>query len=454
MSPFNADHKRLIIGLGETGLSCARYFHQLHLPFTLLDSRLDPPHFATCKQEFPDAPIYLGPFEAHRFQQVKELIVSPGINLSEPVITDAIAKTGVRPKGDIELFAGKARAPIIAITGTNAKGTVTTLVGDMIRAAHYTVEVGGNIGKAALDLLHAPIPDFYVLEISSFQLETTYSLKAKVATVLNISPDHLDRHKTLENYAQTKQSIYQHCDIAVWNRDDPLTRPHCSGDPPKNILSFGLTRKNSDALEFGLRRINNSMYLTQGEQGLISVNQLYIKGQHNWANALAALTIGYAIKLPLPAMLEALCQFQGLPHRCQWIREAQGVAWYNDSKATNIGATLAALNGLGPAIHGKIVLIAGGLGKAADFNLLNASVARYVKTAILIGQDAPLLKQALEKSTLTQAARDLPCAVSMAKQAATPGDVVLLSPACASMDMFNNYVERGNIFMQLVLEEG
>lgn len=451
MFPFDAAHERLIIGLGETGLSCARHFSRLKLPFAMLDTRVNPPYLSTFTQEFPDVPLYLGPLDPLLFQQIKELIVSPGIDLNETVIAGAIARTQVSPIGDIELFAGRARAPIIAITGTNAKGTVTSLVGDMIRAAQRVAEVGGNIGKAALDLLNVPPPDFYVLEISSFQLETTYSLKAKIAAVLNISPDHFDRHKTLENYIQTKQRIYHNCEIALWNRNDPGTRPQCKGYKPKKMLSFSLEKPKPNSSEFGLQQLNNTSYITKGEQCLIPVNKLYIKGQHNWANAIAALTIGHTIQLPLASMLEALCQFKGLPHRCQWIKEEKGITWYNDSKATNIGATLAALDGLGSAIPGKIILIAGGLGKAADFTLLSVSAARYVKTAILIGQDAPLLKKALAKNTITQSASDLSHAISLAQQAALPGDAVLLSPACASMDMFMNYEDRGNTFMQLVL---
>lgn len=451
MLPANAQ-ERLIIGLGETGLSCARYFRHLQLPFTLVDSRLNPPQLSTFQEEFPNVPLHLGPFEPTLFQQLTELIVSPGVNLNEPIIADALSKTGVRPVGDIELFAQRAQAPIIAITGTNAKGTVTTLVGDMIQASKRVAALGGNIGNVALDLLATAIPDFYVLEISSFQLETTYSLKAKVATILNISPDHLDRHKTLESYTQTKQRIYNHCETAIWNRDDPSTSPSFNEFKPKKIISFGLEKIKSDPLGFGLHSLNKKIYLTQGRQCLIPVDRLYIKGRHNWANALAALTIGHAIQLPLDSMLKALCQFKGLPHRCQWIKEEKGVTWYNDSKATNVGATLAALHGLGPAISGKIVLIAGGLGKDADFNLLRNSVARYVKVAILIGQDAALLKKALEKDTLIQSASDLSHAVLLAQKTALSGDAVLLSPACASMDMFQNYEERGNTFVQLVRE--
>jgi UDP-N-acetylmuramoylalanine--D-glutamate ligase len=453
MQPFSSSHGRLIIGLGETGLSCARYFNRQQLPFSLIDSRLNPPNLSAFKREFPNIPIHLGSFSPFLFQQTKELIVSPGVDLSEPVIAEAIAKAQLLPLGDIELFARHARAAIIAITGTNAKGTVTTLVGDMIHSSQRTAAVGGNIGKAALDLLTSTTPDFYVLEISSFQLETTYSLKAKVATVLNISPDHLDRHKTLENYTQSKQRIYYGCETALWNRDDPNTLPLLKSFKPKKILSFGLDKAKPDTDDFGLQRTNGRIYLTKGKKILIPADRLYIKGRHNWANALAALTIGHAIQLPLTSMLEALCQFKGLPHRCQWIKEEQGISWYNDSKATNIGATLAALHGLGPSVTGKIILIAGGLGKGADFTLLSNSVASYVKTAILIGQDALLLKKSLENSTLVELATDLAQAVARARQAAMPGDAILLSPACASMDMFKNYEERGNTFVQLVRGE-
>lgn len=447
MPASNLSKQRIIIGLGETGLSCARYFRRLKLPFTILDSRLNPPQLATFRKEFPNAPFHLGPFDPALLQGASELIVSPGIDLNDPKLSLAIAKNKLKPISDIELFAQNARAPIIAITGSNAKGTVTSLVGAMIAQAKQRVEVGGNIGIPALDLLNAPSPHFYVLEISSFQLESTYTLRPKVATLLNISPDHLDRHKTLDAYIQAKQRIYHDCEIALWNRQDPNTYPNTK---TKKIISFGLETLKPDSKEFGLQRRNNQTYLAQGGKTLLAVDKLAIKGQHNWANALAALAIGHAIQLPLPSMLTALCQFKGLAHRCQWITEQSGITWYNDSKATNVGATLAALNGLGPAISGKIILIAGGLAKGADFSLLRDAVARYVKTLILIGRDASLLKNALEKSTVVQMASDLAQAVALAQQTANTGDVVLLSPACASMDMFKNYEERGDTFIDLV----
>lgn len=446
MPHSNSTHKRLIIGLGETGLSCARYFNRLKLPFTLLDSRLDPPKLAEFQKEFPHAAYRLGPFDPNHFQDCNELIVSPGVDLQEKNISTAIKQYKLKPLGDIELFGQHAQAPIIAITGSNAKGTVTSLVGDMIVQAELKVAVGGNIGKPALDLLEGPIPDFYVLEISSFQLETTYHLRPKLASILNISPDHLDRHQTFAAYIQAKQRIYQECEIALWNQEDLNTYPN---HKVKKTISFGLESPKPNSKEFGLKLVDQKTYLAKGNQILLPVEKMPIKGRHNWANALAALTIGQAIGLPIPPMLATLCQFKGLPHRCQWVKEHEGVTWYNDSKATNVGATLAALNGLGPAISGKIILIAGGLAKGADFTLLHDPLKRYVKKMILIGRDAPLLKNTLAKSTAIDMSNDLKQAVHLAHQTATRGDIVLLSPACASMDMFKNYEERGDIFCDL-----
>lgn len=446
MPHSDSANTRLIIGLGETGLSCARYFNRLKLPFSILDSRLNPPKLSEFQKEFPQIAYHLGPFDPIHFQACNELVVSPGVDLKEKNIQMAIKQYKLKPLGDIELFAQHARAPLIAITGSNAKGTVTSLVGDMINQSKLKVAVGGNIGKPALDLLDEPIPDFYVLEISSFQLETTYSLRPKLASILNISPDHLDRHKTLAAYIQAKQRIYQACEIALWNREDLNTYPDTK---TKKIISFGLEPLKPDSEEFGLQIINQKTYLAEGHHILLPVEKMPIKGRHNWVNALAALTIGHAIGLPTTAMLTALCQFKGLPHRCQWVKEQGGVTWYNDSKATNVGATLAALNGLGPAISGKIILIAGGLAKGADFSLLQNPVKRYVKKMILMGHDASLLKKTLEKSTVVEMSADLAQAVNLAHQTATQGDIVLLSPACASMDMFKNYEERGDIFIDL-----
>lgn len=443
----------LIIGLGQTGLSCARYFKRQNAPFIVLDTRQHPPQQETFLQEFPGVPLYLGHLPDSILPTLKSLVVSPGVNRTAPWFTNLVSATQLTPYGDIELFAQQANAPIIAITGTNAKGTVTTLVGDFLSAAGYNVAVCGNIGQPVLDQLTQPKPDFYVLEISSFQLETTVSLRAHVATILNISPDHLDRHQNLHTYQQTKQRIYQGCQIAVWNQVDPATYPQAENLEKSAIIrSFGFAADEQEIEAFGLHAFDNKHYLTYGKKPLLAVDSLSIKGQHNWLNALAALTIGNAVGISVSTMSDALRAFKGLTHRCQWIQEIKGVAWYNDSKATNVGATFAALQGLGSSISGKIILIAGGLGKNADFTLLRDSVTRYVKTVILFGQDAPQLKKALEACTVLHSAADLRNAMTLAKQNAEPGDIVLLSPACASWDMFKNYEERGDQFIQIVEE--
>lgn len=435
----------IIIGLGKTGLSCARYLAHLNKPFIVMDTRKDPSELAEFKKEFPNCEVQLGELNKELLCKADELIVSPGISLQEPAIAETI-KQGVTAIGDIELFARAAKAPIIGITGTNAKGTVTTLVGEMIHAAGCKVLVGGNIGIPALELLNLPVPDFYVLELSSFQLERTHTLNTVAATVLNLSPDHLDRHGTMQAYATAKHRIYKNCKTIVYNRDDCQTFPSTASS--QNQLSFGAD--NGQTNQFGLMTIADKIYLAYEHQPLLAVDELVIKGKHNWINALAGLALGYAINLPIPAMLTALKNFKGLAHRCEWVKEKAGVAWYNDSKGTNVGATIAAIEGLGEAIMGKIILIAGGLGKGQDFSLLRESVVHHVKQVILIGKDAPLLAQVLQDIVDIQHATTLQDAVIAAKDKAQEGDAVLLSPACASMDMFKNFEERGEIFKQIV----
>lgn len=430
---------KLILGLGKTGLSCAEYLARQNIPFVVMDTRSNPPELETLQKEFPNIPVHLGEFDLSIVRQAEEIIASPGLE-----IPSSITALNIPIIGDIELFARAAKAPIIAITGTNAKGTVTTLVGDMIQAAGLKVCVGGNIGTPALDLLSEPIPDFYVLEVSSFQLETTYSLRARAATILNISTDHLDRHKTMQAYIAAKQKIYSDCEKIVCNRDDENTYP-VSGSMN---LSFGFSVPKQN--EFGLRKTNDQYWLAQGEENLLSVDDLFIKGKHNWINALAALALGTAINLPIPAMLSALKNFKGLKHRCEWVLEKNGVTWYDDSKGTNIGATIAAIEGLGSATKGKLILIAGGLGKGADFTQLRVPVTEHVRTIILIGKDAPLIEQALDGAVTMQHATDMEAAVKLAGQYAQSGDAVLLSPACASWDMYQNYEQRGDIFKSLV----
>lgn len=433
----------IIIGLGKTGLSCVRYLAQQKISLLIMDTRDNPPGLAEFKQEFPHIPIHLGKLDPGIIAQAAEIIVSPGISLQEPALVFA-REQKIPIIGDIELFARAAQAPIIAITGTNAKGTVTTLIGEMINQAGFTALLGGNIGTPALDLLLEKIPDFYVLELSSFQLESTFSLQATAATILNISEDHLDWHGTMAAYIQAKQRIYQHCKIAVWNRDDLVTFP----EGVEHYVSFGLSEAEDG--EFGLWYVNQQPWLAYGKQPLLPVTELRIKGRHNWANALAALAFGHALKLPWEPMLQVLRTFKGLEHRCQWVAEYNQVAWYNDSKGTNVGATIAAIEGLGGAIAGKLILIAGGIGKGADFTVLQPAVAKYARTVILIGRDAPLLQQALSPVITTEIVHDLAEAVLLAQKAAKAHDIVLLSPACASFDMFRDYPHRGEVFKDLV----
>lgn len=429
----------VIIGLGKTGISVANYLTRKNIAFSIIDNRKNPPGIKEFTTRFPTTDIHLGDFASSILDHASALIISPGISLEEPAIA-AYSQKGIPIIGDIELFAHEAKAPIIAITGTNAKGTVTTLVGEMIKKSGLTVSVGGNIGTPALDLLALPQPDFFVLEISSFQLEATYSLKTCAASILNLSPDHLDRHKTMNAYREIKQRIYNNCENAVFNRNDDNTYP-------KQIMnknSFGLNIPEDK--QFGL--INNQ--LAFGKKILLSTEDLRIKGKHNWANALAALALGHAIGLPFEKMIIALKQFPGLPHRCEWIAESNNVHWYNDSKGTNIGATIAALEGLGSTLKGKIILIAGGIGKDQDFRLLQSSIAKYTKHVILIGRDAPIFAKALANHTHLKFAESLEDAVTKAKALAHSHDAVLLSPACASYDMFHNFEDRGEKFKTIV----
>ncbi|MBI5447870.1 MAG: UDP-N-acetylmuramoyl-L-alanine--D-glutamate ligase [Gammaproteobacteria bacterium] len=433
---------KIILGLGVTGFSCAKYFAREGIAFEIVDTRPHPPLLSEFSAQFPTVPVHLGGLYETVLKQADEIILSPGISPHLPELV-ALKNQGLSIIGDVELFARVARAPIIVITGSNAKGTVTTLVSEMIKQAGQAVLVGGNIGTPCLDLLSAPVPKVYVLELSSFQLESTHSLHPYAATILNISADHLDRHGNMANYIAAKQGIYSHCQYAVYNSDDKATYPTCLTDSFKHI-TFGLMSPHAD---FHLLTENDQTYLAHHQQKLLSTRDLKILGTHNWANALAALALGSTLSLPLDAMRAALLSFSGLPHRCQWIGEWDHIPWYDDSKGTNVGASLAAIQGLGPTLSGKIVLIAGGMGKGADFTLMQEALSNYVKTAILFGQDAPLLAQAFKTHTDIIRVTSLAEAVLAAKNSATQGDIVLLSPACASLDMFKDYHHRGEMFV-------
>jgi UDP-N-acetylmuramoylalanine--D-glutamate ligase len=400
------------------------------------------------QREFPNIPMILDGLKGDTLNAAREIILSPGLAQDLPEVVAAHAR-GVPILGDIELFARAAAAPIIAITGSNGKSTVTTLVAELLAGAGKKVAVGGNLGLPALDLLtNTSLPDFYVLELSSFQLETTYSLRDHIACVLNVCEDHLDRYATMADYVAAKQRIYHQATTAVIYAEDLNTIP--PSDFNGAVISFALTAPTEN--QFGIIVQNNETYLAHGQQLLLPVSALKMKGQHNWLNALAALALISAAGVDLQKTLPALQQFVGLPHRCEWVTRHHNIDWYNDSKGTNVGATLAALRGIGQSISGKIIWIAGGQGKGADFTSLRAPAATWIRAGIFIGQDAGLLATAIGTACPTDFASTLLEAVQLAAQKAQPGDVILLSPACASLDMFVNFEDRGNQFKHIVRE--
>ncbi len=440
--------RSIVVGLGVTGLSVARFLAGRGDRVVVMDTREQPPEQARLRQELPQVTVITGGLDDAALAAADRIIVSPGLSLQHPQL-QAAQRRGIPLLGDIELFARHAHAPIAAITGSNGKSTVTTLLGEMARTAGRKVAVGGNLGVPALDLLDDAV-DLYVLELSSFQLEATTALSATVATVLNISPDHLDRHASLADYAAAKARIFDLEANAppgtiVLNEDDRKVRTMIR--PGRKILWFGLGPP-LDEHHFGIRWRAGEEHLACGEQLLLPLSALPMPGRHNIANALAALAMGHALGLPWEPMLTALRHFTGLPHRTQWIAEHDGVIYYDDSKGTNVGATLAAIEGLSR----PLVLIAGGEGKGQDFGVLRDCVKDKVKAVILIGRDAPQLAQALQGLCPIQHAQDMHAAVALAKAAARPGDAVLLSPACASLDMFRDYRHRGEVYRMAVQE--
>lgn len=443
-----SSESRVVVGLGLTGLSCARHLHQMGLPFAIVDTRDNPPELEALRREMPEVAVYTGTIPVDLLAGASELVVSPGIAPDDPLLAGAV-DAGATIVGDIDLFMRQATAPVIGITGSNAKSTVTALVGEMARRAGLAAGVGGNLGPPALDLLDADC-QLYVLELSSFQLERSHTLGLAVAAVLNISADHLDRHGSMPRYHQAKHRIFRGCRKAVVNRDDPLTVPLVG--PDVEIISWRMGEPELSG--FGLRDVDGESTLCRGFETLLPCRELAIVGRHNVANALAALAIGAAAGLPQAAMVDALRSFRGLPHRCEQVAQLHGVTWVNDSKGTNIGATEAALNGLGG--DRNVVLIAGGQGKGADFTALRDAVGRHCRALVLIGEDAPTMRAALEASADTVVCDSLDAAVQRAAQLAQSGDTVLLSPACASFDMFPGFVARGEAFVAAVraLEEG
>lgn len=441
------DHFRIVVGLGKSGLSLVRYLASQGVPFAVVDTRSNPPELASIQAEFPQLEVHCGGLDAEFLCKAKTLYVSPGLSLQTPALQEA-AKRGVKLSGDIDLFSKLAKAPIVAITGSNGKSTVTTLVGEMAKAAGKNVAVGGNLGKPALSMLADDV-DLYVLELSSFQLESCELLNAEVATVLNITEDHMDRYADLQAYHRAKHRIFRGAKQVVVNLDDPLSNPLVA----EQVTRWEFTSQSKQAFNgFKLDSLQGEAWIVFENKPLLPLSQLKIRGRHNYANAMAALALGHAVGLPFPAMIEALIEFKGLEHRCQWAAEQAGVSYYNDSKATNIGAALAAIEGLGGDIAGKLILIAGGDGKGADFRTLKQSISRYCRAIVLLGRDAPLIEKVLEPDMPRVYVQSIEEAVAQATQFAQAGDAVLLAPACASWDMFKDFEERGKLFTKAAQE--
>jgi UDP-N-acetylmuramoylalanine--D-glutamate ligase len=395
------------------------------------------------KRDYPNVPLYTGGFDPGLLFSAKKLLISPGVSLHEPAIYQAI-NHGVSVCGDIELFCRHATAPVIAITGSNGKSTVTTLVAEMAREAGLKTGMGGNLGTPALDLLYENEIDVYVLELSSFQLETVSSLNAVASVVLNISEDHMDRYASMEDYTGAKTRIYDGDGVMIINLDDPLLAGlQRSG---RKIIGFSLSEPSGE--NYGVCNYSDTRWLVRGKNRLLPANKIRMTGDHNIANALAALALGEVINIPLECMIKVLRIFPGLPHRCEWIAETDGTPWINDSKGTNVGASIAAIKGL--ANQNNIVLIAGGDGKGADFSRLAEIAKEYLRAAVLIGRDAPVISKVLQDIVPVKNVNDMDSAVIAAASLAKRGDVVLLSPACSSLDMFEDYRARGDAFRSAV----
>ena len=494
----------LVLGLGETGLSMVRWLSAQHANLRVADTRSAPPGLAQAGQYVPAEQIFCGDFNDALFDGIELIAISPGVPLQDPIVAKAVAR-GIEVVGDIELFAQSLRRGgiedsghpaayplrvlpkdnrphILAITGANGKTTVTSMVEHICKAAGKDAVAAGNISPAVLDVVlerGANQPEVWVLELSSFQLETTYSLHADAATVLNISEDHLDRYDDMAAYSAAKARIYSGCGIQVLNRDDErcmsMARAECK------TITFGLSRPATES-EFGIERADGEIWLMQGKQRLLKASELQVAGLHNVANALAALALSSAIDFPMHTLVEALRSFKGLPHRVERVAEMDGITYYDDSKGTNVGATVAALQGLGgmtrcaqasgagvppprllPQSAGsasnvseagcKSVLIAGGEGKGQNFAPLKMAVAQHARAVVLIGRDAQLIAAALNGSGVKVVhAENMQDAVHQATRLAQNGDAVLLSPACASFDMFRNYKHRAEVFIQSVHE--
>jgi UDP-N-acetylmuramoylalanine--D-glutamate ligase len=438
----------LVLGLGKTGFSVLRWLSKQGAVLSVADSRDNPPNMEDLVRRMPQVVIYPGKFKQEVLLSAEVIVISPGVALSEPAVQVAI-KQGIPVIGDVELFAQyrSKSAKVIGITGSNGKTTVTTLVGEICKEAGLKTIVAGNIGLPVLDALQMETPDIYVLELSSFQLETTANLSLDAATVLNVCEDHMDRYASLADYAAAKARILTHAKVAVLNREDPIANNMLAD----NKITFGLNTAPS-ASDLGLIDNAGIHYLASGQRRICKTSELKIAGKHNTANALAAAALCSAIGIEKIAIANAIRHFKGLPHRVEWVASIDDVDFYDDSKGTNVGATCAAIAGM--TKHDKpqkVVLIAGGDGKGQNFSPLVSALKANSHGVVLIGRDAPLIEAALNGIDIPiYRAVDLPEAVNTAKKVANPGDAVLLSPACASFDMFKNYEHRAEVFVEAV----
>jgi len=438
----------LIIGMGKTGVSIARHLHASQQKFSIYDTRPKPLDIDFFTTTYPEVAIYCQSYPAELLDTVDKIICSPGVAMHEIILQDALRRQ-IPIENDLDCLMKLITAPVIGITGSNGKSTVTTLLGLMCKAQGLNTAVGGNLGTPVLDLYYAHKDyDIWVLELSSFQLLHAQELKLKAATILNISPDHIDYHGSMSAYVAAKHRIYTQAEMLLCNRDDVLTVPRVRTSMQQ---SFGLSAPNKN--QWGLINTQNGPALAYENEVIIQTAELKMQGRHNWLNALAACALARSVGITDFVIKQVLQTFPGLEHRTESVGKWNGISFINDSKGTNLGATYAAIEGLGPTLNtAKIVLIAGGQGKGADFSPMRELLRKYVRHVVLIGQDAALIAKQWRGCVAISHAKQLRQAVYLARELAAAGDVVLLSPACASLDMFKNYEDRGQQFIKLVQE--
>ncbi|WP_320821872.1 UDP-N-acetylmuramoyl-L-alanine--D-glutamate ligase [Reinekea sp.] len=441
MTLIGADTKYLVVGLGLTGLSCVRFLTARGKWVAVTDSRPNPPNLGEVQNQFPDMEVQVGGFSREMFVQADVLVMSPGVALRTPAVQAAI-QAGARVTSDIELFLSEFTGQVVAITGSNAKSTVTQWLGEAIQRSGRKVLIGGNIGTPVLDAVDQSF-DVAVLELSSGQLELLPKLGADVATILNVSEDHMDRYDSMVQYQQAKQRIYFGAKQALFNRQELLTQPLVA--PDVKVSSFGLNRP--DLKQYGVLETPAGACLASGFKVLLPAAELALPGRHNIANALAVLALADAVQNPLEHTLAALRDFSGLPHRCQLVREQAGIRYFNDSKATNVGSTLAALTGLAQADCKAIVLLLGGQTKGQDLGPLAAVIAATCKAVYVYGADQQRFHEVAPQATYVDSMFD---ALNQANTTLQDGDILLLSPACASFDQFSNFEDRGEQFVAWV----